>query len=393
MYIDKVKTKKGEKWRCILEGPRDPVTGKRNQIVRRGKTRSEAIKRAQDAYDEVTKHGFVIDKKASKVLFNVFAQEWLNHYKTNAKVSSVRIRSNQIAILNKYIASTPINTITPKLYQQILNDLHKKEYSESSIKGVHAAANMIFKQALIWQLISISPTSYATIPKKKLEVVDLEKNNIANEYFEPKELKKFLATVDKHGLKHDRETFYLLAFGGFRVGELIALTWDDIDFQKNLIKITKTLYSPTHNMKKYELLPPKTAGSVRTVPMDEMVMNYLKDLKMEYDFRKKHTKGYHGNFVLCHESGYPYVVKHIENRMDRLIEIAKIKKRLTPHKLRHTFVSIMTEAGTDLKTIMDRVGHTDMKTTLKIYTHVTEKMQTKASEKMNKFISDLLNDE
>ncbi|MGG3281787.1 site-specific integrase [Paenibacillus solani] len=77
----------------------------------------------------------------------------------------------------------------------------------------------------------------------------------------------------------DLERFYLLAFSGMRSGELCALKWTDIYFESNQIRITKTLYNENNNMKEYVLVTPKTKGSIRTVDIDESVMNLLKTYK------------------------------------------------------------------------------------------------------------------
>lgn len=76
--------------------------------------------------------------------------------------------------------------------------------------------------------------------------------------------------------------------------------------------------------------------------------------------------------------------------MDRLLLKTSITKRATPHIFRHTHISMLAEAEVDLKTIMERVGHDDAKTTLKIYTHVTKNMKKNATERIMKHFSDVL---
>ncbi len=76
--------------------------------------------------------------------------------------------------------------------------------------------------------------------------------------------------------------------------------------------------------------------------------------------------------------------------MERLLEKTSIKKYATPHIFRHTHISMYAEAGIDIKTIMKRVGHDDMKTTLKIYTHVTDKMKEDASQKVHQTFGNIL---
>jgi len=77
--------------------------------------------------------------------------------------------------------------------------------------------------------------------------------------------------------------------------------------------------------------------------------------------------------------------------MNRLLKKTSIKKHATPHIFRHTHISMLAEAGVDINTIMKRVVHDDMNTTMKIYTHVTEKMKKNATEKIKNHFGGILN--
>lgn len=149
-------------------------------------------------------------------------------------------------------------------------------------------------------------------------------------------------------------------------------------------------------MKEYELVPPKTAGSVRTIEVEDQIMDMLKEYQMRQKKRRLQSRikpeEYHdGNFVFARENGYPFLPKNIIVRMERLLEKTSIKKHATPHIFRHTHISMLTEARVDITTIMKRVGHDDMKTTMRIYTHVTEKMKEDASQKVQKTFGNILN--
>ena len=76
------------------------------------------------------------------------------------------------------------------------------------------------------------------------------------------------------------------------------------------------------------------------------------------------------DFVFSRGNGYPFVTKTVLNRMNRILDKTSIKKHATPHIFRHTHISMLTEAGVKLPTIMKKVGHEDVKTTMGIYTHV-----------------------
>ncbi|OAB41427.1 hypothetical protein PGLA_16630 [Paenibacillus glacialis] len=209
-------------------------------------------------------------------------------------------------------------------------------------------------------------------------------------------MSEFLSAAQEHGLPQDVEMFYTLAFSGMRSGELCAWKWSDLIFETNMVRITKTLYNPNNNMRKYELTPPKTTASIRDFDLDESVMKLLENHKKSQAASKQKNKetfsDYHDkNFVFAHDNGYPFIQQSISNRMERILKKTTIKKKATPHIFRHTHISMLAEAEVDLKTIMERVGHDDVKTTLKIYTHVTDKMKKNAREKVKIHFADILN--
>ncbi|MCW3796093.1 tyrosine-type recombinase/integrase [Paenibacillus sp. LS1] len=96
------------------------------------------------------------------------------------------------------------------------------------------------------------------------------------------------------------------------------------------------------------------------------------------------------NFVFSRSDGYPFITKKIFKRMERLLLRTSITKRPTHHILSHTHISMLDKAEVDLKTIMERVGHDDAKTNLKICTHVTKNMKKNATERIMKQFSDVL---
>jgi site-specific recombinase XerD len=95
-------------------------------------------------------------------------------------------------------------------------------------------------------------------------------------------------------------------------------------------------------------------------------------------------------FIFAREDGHPQLRKVVETRLKRLLKKAWITKNITPHSFRHTHASLMFEAGANIKEVMEQLGHTDTKTTMTIYTHVTQSMKEKASHQFSKLMKDLL---
>ncbi|MEG6520473.1 tyrosine-type recombinase/integrase [Desulfotomaculum sp. 1211_IL3151] len=87
--------------------------------------------------------------------------------------------------------------------------------------------------------------------------------------------------------------------------------------------------------------------------------------------------------------GLPEYIKKIEYRMERLLKLAGLDESLTPHSLRHTHTSLLSEAGVGLPEIMERLGHEDDDTTKKVYLHVTKTMRKEAAQKFSKLMSNL----
>lgn len=401
MHCDTIKLKSGQiRWFCIADGPPNPMTGKRRQIERRGKTKKEAKQKVKDVIDALVEDQF--DKKSSATIkFSKLAKKWLSVYEVTAGVKrgTVRLREDEIKVLNKYFENAPILSITHSIYQDKLIQMSKdgndgKPYAESTIRGVNTCAKMIFRFAKKNKLIEENPAEDAEIPKKPKTIEELENQSIKDEFFEKQELELFLKTVLQEGLKFDKEWFFTLAFSGMRPGEVIALKKQDLDFVNNRIRISKTLTNETGNMKDYNLETTKTSD-IRIIDMDKSIMMMLKKLVHENDTSKlkyrTQIEDFHDkDFVFSRHNGYPYVRQFLASRMKGIMKKIDIGKHLTPHSFRHTHISMQTEAGAELPTIMERVGHKDPDTTLKIYTHVTNNMKEKSVHNVTAYHSEIL---
>ncbi|KAA0944121.1 site-specific integrase [Sporosarcina sp. ANT_H38] len=383
-------------WECVADGPRDPVTNKRNQVRRRGKSKGIAKKKVEEEVKKQEDHG-VSSKKNKNVTFEQVAWEWLEVYAlTGVKDSTIRNRRSSIRVHLRYIAKSNVATIDTRQLQGIFVDLFKQDLSRSLMENAKVTLSSIFKYAVEHKLRVDNPATAIVIPKKRLTVEEIENSTVEEKFFERYELEEFLQKCLTDGLPNDKEWFYLLAFSGMRVGELCALKWTDINTEDNTIRITKTLDMPDHNMRKFKITPPKTKAAIRTIDVDESILVMLKthkvlQAKIRIGTRKGIVDYHEGNFVFCRENGYPYSSRFIYERIIRLIKMTSIPKIEGPHILRHTHITMLAEAGVDLKTIMDRVGHEDSKTTMDIYTHVTEKMKEDATAKMKIRYGDILN--
>ncbi|MFF2754796.1 tyrosine-type recombinase/integrase [Psychrobacillus sp. NPDC058041] len=381
--------KRNGKWSFTVNLAQDQISGKRKQITRSGFSSNKEAQLAASQLEQDIANGSLIME--SKVTFGDFFKDWLAHYEKQAKVSSVRARGIAAKHLLEVWRNRRLFSITKKMYQDRLDELSKK-YSPNYLDSIHSTGNMIFNYALSLELIKSNPTDHFKMPIKKMEVADIESENIEEGFLEKEELSHFLKVTAEHGLENDMLIFTTLAYTGLRIGELVALKWSDIDMSKKSLRVTKTYYNPTNNKSEYTLLTPKTKGSIRTIIIDDVVISLLKKhrIKQKEHILKCGSIYKDENFVFASKEGFPMVIKLVTTRLQRLLPKSNITKHITLHGFRHTHTSLLIEAGVGIKEIQQRLGHTDINTTMNIYAHMTKNMEEKASQQFSKLMKDLL---
>jgi len=370
-------------WRCIGEGPRHPITGKRRQVTRRGKTKKEA--------EEKVKKGIATLQHQStynpEIRFIEFTEQWLKLYRLKGnKETTVKYREYCLSVLNKYLARDKIINITTIRYQDVINDLFEKECAYFTLRDIHNAAKMMFNYAKEIGLIEINPVDGAFVPKKKMTLEQVNGQDVEQLFLESDELKEFLREVDKYPNIAYRAVIYTIAFTGMRPGEALALRLEDVDLINKTIRINKTNYAKSDRKKDFELTPPKTIGSVRIIDIDDIIVDKIQELK---DFRQSNNWNDDG-YIFGEQDGFPTTVKMLNRAVKRIAARTDIDKPFRTYILRHTHISLLAEAEVDLNYIMNRVGNKNSDTTTKIYLHVTGGMRENASQKMHAKFTALL---
>lgn len=144
-------------------------------------------------------------------------------------------------------------------------------------------------------------------------------------------------------------------FTGLRLGELLALTWDDVDFDKSVLSVTKTC----HDAKSGRVINfPKTPSSKRAVPISKQLLPLLKKLR-------RSTRSL---FVVSDKFGKPVSVRSYQRSFELLLAKLNIPRKCF-HSIRHSFATRALEAGMDVKTLSEILGHKNASVTLNRYAH------------------------
>ena len=238
----------------------------------------------------------------------------------------------------------------------------------SSIHSVRGVVRPAFQMAVDDDLIRKNPFEF------QLATVVVN-DSVTREAITRKQQREFLRFIkeDKHFCKY-YDGIYILFNTGLRVSEFVGLTVNDIEFDKQRIKIDHQLQR-TRNME-YEILTPKTEKGERYVPMKEDVTDCFRRIIQN----RKHPKiepmidGYSG-FLFLDKNDMPMVALHWEKYFQHICEkynsIYKVQMPcITPHVCRHTFCSNMAKSRMNPKTLQYIMGHSDIGVTLNTYTHL-----------------------
>ena len=288
------------------------------------------------------------------------------------------------------IGAIPIGKITYQDVSQLCRNLILKDGLSGQVAhSVLILIHQIFEQAYYDGLVDSDPTKHVKLPataKNQEDALTIEEQN---------ELLDFLS---KEQDRRMYEVTTVLVFTGMRVGEMLALTWKDIDFRNKTISINKTLhYERDLNIDKvhYYLTIPKTKAGVRKVPMMPAVIDILKEIYTRQTiegFSDYEIDGEQG-FIFCSRSGTPFANQYLNQEYISIVKRhnadnpAILLPRLHCHLFRHTFITRMIESGAPVKTVAAIVGHSDIKTTLSIYTTVTQRQMWSSIDGLQNYLS------
>ena len=276
--------------------------------------------------------------------------EWLKLYvKPATKIRTYKKYQRQIEIhILLALGEYELHELTATVLQRFTVNLSEKGLSANTVNGIISVLKFSLKRAVLLGVTEKEFTAAIVRPKQREKQVDClskeEQRKIEQYIFEKK--------------KNNLFGVVLCLYTGLRIGELLALSWKDIDFEKGILTVSKTCRDGNINGKHIKISDtPKTENSRRQIPLSKTILKMLKEMK------KKSTCGF-----LIADGEKPVFVRTYQ----RMFELLLIKLKL-PHKgfhsLRHMFATRALECGMDVKTLSEILGHKNPTVTLNRYAH------------------------
>ena len=304
----------------------------------------------------------IIVSRRKRKDFEVVTEEWLKYKKNTVKKSTYYNYSYSVAkYLYPSFAGKNITKI--KNYNNFIEEL-SDTLSPKTVRDIVTKLKEIinFYEEEHNTKLNIKKMSLPKMNKKEIQILSNK---------EKQKLEKYC--IEQNSLKSLGILICLNT--GLRVGEVCALRWENVDFETRRIHVEKTIeriYSKEENKTIVIIDTPKSITSVRTIPLNSKLYNILKQIRG----KSKKT-----DFVLTGSSEHYVEPRNYQYHFKEILKRSKVKKYKF-HTLRHTFATNCIEAGMDIKSLSEILGHADVSITLNIYVHSSDKAKRKYLEKI-----------
>ena len=313
-----------------------------------------------------------------------YLEQWLETYaKINVTYTTYVSYRASIIFRLKNILDNRLSDINPFIIQRQYSELLQKGYSPTSVNYTHRVLNQALKQAVKWNMIAINPCNVVTPPKKahvEKEILTLEEIN---------QIRLFLYTNHK--------SYYIIFMiaitTGMRRSEIAALEWSDINYGTNRISVSKAMkYSSD---RKLIISTTKNRTSTRSIDMTESLVQALREwnrtqklnqLKYGENYIENFHSGKKRYFICTKENGDYVKIDYYNRKLQKILKALDIDKHVRFHDIRHTHATLLLEQNVEAKVIQERLGHSNISTTMDLYSHVTRNVQKSAVDKLNKIM-------
>lgn len=280
------------------------------------------------------------------------------------------------------VGKLPLNSINQQLLQPFVDELFEanpttgKPTSKRTLQRYISALSSVFEYAIENRATEFNPCKYLKIPKKAKT-----------------EQRRALSPAERKWIEETphraQPAAMLMMYSGLRRGEATALQWSDVDFINKTITVNKS-----YDFKSNTIKSPKTDAGTRIVSVPAKLIRYLETLERKSIYVLTTATGKMLTNSSWQTMWNSYMIDLNLKYGTTTIKRAKYDPRgqvitiepFSPHCLRHTFCTIMYEAGIDVLTAKEQMGHSDERTTLSIYTHLDRQHKKKNISKLDEYL-------
>lgn len=273
----------------------------------------------------------------------------------------------------------------------------------STVNSLQTVLHQVLQLAVDDNYIRVNPADSALRELKLTHQYDSERKR-ALTVDEQKLLMTFIDESEQY--RHWRPIITVMLGTGMRVGEVTGLRWKDIDLAKGTIDVNHTLvfYNKKHKQT-YAINSTKTPCSNRVIPMLDSVREAFLEEKRNQESKGLYCTsiidGYQ-DFIFCNRFGEVLNLGVINKALRRITrdcneqvldnhkgdDMPVLLPRFSCHTFRHTFTTRMCESGMNVKVVQDVLGHSDIRTTLDVYTHITKELQDMAMDDLSRYLEE-----
>jgi len=297
-------------------------------------------------------------REIEDVTFSAFAKAWLADYATvTVKASTLATYTSRIdGALTEAFGPLKLSQIGTADIQHFLASLTKKKRSASTVRAYLVLLRNMFNHGVAWGHLAHNPATGIKGPKLPHTEMDC---------LTPAEVTVFLdACDDEH-----RPLFATLVMTGMRLGEVLALQWEDVNWNAGTIRIRRSLY-------KGEFVEPKTSRSVRAIGMSNRLAATLLEHKLAAPYSPF-------DLVFATPEGTPIDPANLRHRVfSDTFKRSKLR-RFRIHDLRHTFASLLINQGENVKYVQTQLGHSSITTTVDRYGHLMPEAHRDANDRLD----------
>lgn len=363
--------KRGTKWQVTFEHGIDSSSGKRIRTTQTVKTESEAKKLLTEHNHNQARN---LSVQISDMSVHKFLSYWMKQYVAhNCEETTIYGYQNILKHIESFLGNIKIQKLLPNQIQNYYTYLlDEKKLSPNTVHRHHAVLRKALDYALKQQFVYRNVADAVSLPKKK---------RYLGKAYTKEELQLLIEKVKGTRLELP---VYLAAFLGLRREEIAGLKWDVIDFNKRTLKIEFVRTSAGSQL--IEKVP-KTEKSRRELYIvDELLLVLQNHKARKEELKKLLGKGYCDNgYVFVRDDGKPHRVNSVTEWFKEFLEKNELPK-IRLHDLRHTFSSILFDEGVELFSISKALGHSDIGTTSRIYTHLFDQTHKNTMSAMSNAI-------